>query len=88
MKSITIKELKKVRNVNIIDLRASEDYNAGTIKGAVNAPSMGLMLNSKKFLNKDETYYIMCYSGNTSTMVCKALSKKGYDVVNVAGGYR
>ena len=42
--------------------------------------------DTEMFLDKDKTYYILCQSGNRSSMVCNNLSKRGYNVINIAGG--
>lgn len=88
MKQITYKELKKITNPNVIDLRSNVDFNSGSFKNAKNISSIGLLLNTKKFLNKQDTYYLICYSGNTSSNATMILSKKGYKVINVIGGYQ
>jgi rhodanese-related sulfurtransferase len=48
---------------------------------------MGNLLSSpEKYLIKDKTYYIMCQSGGRSGNTCRALTKQGFCVINVAGG--
>ncbi|MDF2617058.1 MAG: rhodanese domain protein, partial [Sedimentibacter sp.] len=34
-----------------------------------------------------KTYYVICHSGSRSGRTCRYLTKLGYDVVNVTGGY-
>lgn len=88
MEQITYKELKKISKPNVIDLRNSLDYKHGSFKDAANVSSIGLLFNTKKFLNKEDTYYLMCYSGNMSSKTAMILSQRGYNVVNVLGGYQ
>ena len=44
-------------------------------------------MNSDLYLNMVDTYYIYCEYGDTSSRVCERLRRKGYNVVNVIGGY-
>ena len=74
--------------VNIIDVRKNFLYNLGSIPGSRNIPFDFLMNNPEKYLNKNEEYYIYCTQGMESIKVCDKLSKKGYKVVNVLGGYQ
>ena len=86
--NITAKDLKTlIGKANIIDIRSSYMYNMGSIPGSKNIPSNYLTLNPEKYLSKDNKYYIYCSSGMNSSKVCSILSKLGYDVVNVLGGY-
>lgn len=87
MKSININEIKKMGDINLIDVRETFEYENGSVKGAKNIPMTGLVMNSNNFLNKDEKYYIMCQAGSRSLQVCHELENQGYDVVNLEGGY-
>ncbi len=73
--------------VNLIDIREAYEVKAGTLKTAKNIPMGNLLQTPEKYLKKEEEYYIMCQSGGRSQAAVKALSKLGYQVVNVAGGY-
>ncbi len=44
-------------------------------------------MNPYNYLSKDEKYYLYCDYGNTSRKCASILEKKGYDVVNIDGGY-
>lgn len=87
MENLDINEVLKIKEANIIDVRETFEFSNGSIKGAKNIPMMGLILNDEDFLDKDEKYYIMCQSGGRSMQVCMELKDKGYDVVNLTGGY-
>ncbi|MCK5130267.1 MAG: rhodanese-like domain-containing protein [Clostridiales bacterium] len=73
-------------NINLIDVREVSEYQAIHIKGAKNVPLMGLLNNPTQFLNKEETYYIVCQSGARSGRACGMLKDQGYNVMNVDGG--
>ena len=44
-------------------------------------------MNPENYLEKDSKYYIYCEYGSRSEKACKVLINKGYNVVNVLGGY-
>lgn len=85
--SISIKELLKLNNANIIDIRSVQKYNDNHIENAKNIPMLLLLKDPSKYLNKIENYYIYCQEGINSTKVCQSLTKKGYKAINVIGGY-
>lgn len=86
-KVVNVNDLDSLdRGINLIDIRETYEYNSGSIKGAKNIPMMNLLSTPEKYLKKDREYYIMCQSGGRSSRACDALSKGGYDVVNVSGG--
>lgn len=85
--NITIEQLIKLKNPNIIDIRSIENYNHKHIPNSINIPFTNLLSNPSKYLKYSETYYIYCSSGIKSTKVCNYLSKQGYNVINVLGGY-
>lgn len=87
-KSIRASELKgMIGRVKIIDIRKNFLYKLGSIPSSKNIPITFLLGDPAKYLNKDEEYYIYCSQGLESVGVCDKLSKKGYKVVNVLGGY-
>ena len=85
---ITVEELLKKSNVNIIDIRNTHKYVEGHIPGAISIDSYQLLFYTHQYLKKDETYYIYCDSGVRSRMIAKELSAKGYSVISVIGGYQ
>ncbi|MGM9878839.1 MAG: rhodanese-like domain-containing protein [Bacilli bacterium] len=87
-KSIKASELKgMIGRVNIVDIRKNYLYNLGSIPSSKNIPSSFLLMNPEKYLDKEKEYYIYCMQGMESPKVCAKLSKQGYKVVNVLGGY-
>lgn len=85
--NISILELKKLKNINIIDIRNIEKYNNGHIDNSINIPLNNLLINFNKYLYKDKRYYIYCQMGVQSRKLCKILKNNGFDVVNITGGY-
>lgn len=90
MNSINIKDLMimlEKEPLNIIDIRNSYEYLYGKIPTAINIDKLLLLNNPDAYLNKNKTYYIYCQSGNTSNTLVSKLNKKGYNTVNIIGGY-
>ncbi len=85
--SISVSELKRLGNINLIDIRNVEQYNNNHINNAVNINTNQLLINPDKYLNKGSRYYIYCQKGIQSRKLCQILSNKGFNVVNVQGGY-
>lgn len=89
MNSITTKDLNKILQpgISIIDIREKVKYNLGHIKYAINITKNELMFNTEKYLVKDKTYYIYCDKGTISKGLVNYLGIKGYNAINIIGGY-
>lgn len=87
-KSISTDELKGlIGRINIIDIRDSYLFNNGNIPTSKNVPVNFLLFSPDNYMKKDTVYYIYCMYGIQSTKACQQLASKGYNVVNVTGGY-
>lgn len=85
---ISVMELKRlIPGVRIIDIRDNYQFNLGSIPTSINIPMNFLLTNPDVYLNKNNTYYLYCEYGNRSKSVCNKLYQKGYNVVNVIGGF-
>ncbi len=86
--NIKIADFLKIQNdVNIIDIRIIENFNRSHIPNAKNIPMDNLLANPHKYLDFHKTYYIYCQRGLVSPRVCNTLRNKGFNVVNILGGY-
>ncbi len=86
--NISIDDFLKISNkVNIIDIRSKQKYNDNHIPNSINIDKNELLLNSTKYLNQNEIYYIYCQKGTSSIRICQILRNKGYRVYNILGGY-
>jgi rhodanese-related sulfurtransferase len=79
--------LKNHENINVIDVRAEEDYQKGHIPGAINLPKD--KWHTFEGLGKDKTNILYCYS-----MVCHLaasaavkFAERGYPVMELDGGF-
>ena len=73
-------------NFKIIDIRATNVFEEYHIIDAINIPYNLLMEKHHLFMNKYQTYYIICKNGTKSYHATKYLMRLGYNVVNVIGG--
>ena len=86
--NIKIADFLKIQTkVKIIDIRIIENFNRSHIPGAINVPMDLLIANPHKYLTFADTYYIYCQRGLVSPRVCNILRSKGFNVVNILGGY-
>ncbi len=86
-KSINVSEFKNLSLCNIIDIRNVQKYNDGHILDARNIPYEQLILFPEKYLDNKNIYYIYCQKGNKSKILCQILVNRGYNVININGGY-
>lgn len=73
------------KNLQLIDVREVDEFNAGHISGVQNLPLSTLPENYRK-LDKQIPYHIICQKGGRSARACEFLEAKGYQVTNVEGG--
>lgn len=88
MSSISITELQKhLSSLIIIDIRSIQSYNNNHIPGAINIPFEKLIIAPKEYLELNLQYCLYCQKGLISSKACQILSRLGYHVVNLHGGY-
>lgn len=86
--SISISDLLQIQTpIHLIDVRSVQSYNNNHMEGAINIPYEKLIANPKGYLNPNIRYYIYCQKGITSSKVCQILTRMGYKVTNIIGGY-
>ena len=79
-----------VNNVQLIDVRTSEEFNAGHIEGAINIDFKNeeVFYQSFQRLNKKNPVYVYCRSGNRSKKSADKLLEMGFSkVYDLKGGY-
>ncbi|MDY4692826.1 MAG: ATP-binding protein [Blautia sp.] len=89
MKSISVENLEKEdrSHITIVDVRPLDQFKRGTIPGSVNIPGDEFEGRTDT-IPKDKPVYVMCHTGERSQEFVELLTEKGYDAVNVQGGYR
>jgi rhodanese-related sulfurtransferase len=80
--------MKQGENINIVDVRAAEDYAEGHIPGAVNLPKD--KWQTLEGLRKDKTNVLYCYSQvcHLAATAAVEFASKGYPVMEMDGGFR
>lgn len=76
-------------SVRLVDVRTAEEYSQGHLKGAINLDWYDSLFvdNVSAAYDKSAPLYIYCRSGKRATSAGEALSKAGFEVFNLAGGY-
>lgn len=86
--NISIEEFSKIYDkVNIIDIRSKELYSDGHIPNSINLDPYKLAAAPNEYLDIYKRYYIYCESGSGSQKLCQILNQKGYEVINLVGGF-
>lgn len=80
-----VEEYSRNSNAIIIDVRNPDSYIQGHIPKAINIP-YDIFEKEKSKLPKDKTLIIYCERGSLSLILCRDLSKEGFNVKNVYGG--
>jgi hydroxyacylglutathione hydrolase len=66
--------------------RASDEFDAAHVRGAVNVPHLRLSAELEK-LPSGKKLLVYCKSGGRSSRAVAYLQRAGFDAVNLAGGY-
>ena len=77
----------KQNNSFILDVRTKEEFELGTIEGAVNINDLELRDRLKE-IPKDKNIYAFCQTGWRSYLSTRFLLQQGYKVKNLSGGYK
>ncbi|MDH5609692.1 MAG: rhodanese-like domain-containing protein [Cyclobacteriaceae bacterium] len=85
----TFREMKKMRDTVILDVRTRAEQQGGVINGQRNMNVMDPMFKDQAAkLDKSKTYLVYCRSGARSARACSILGKLGFEqVYNLRGGY-
>ena len=80
-------EVKNKKEINILDVRKSTEYNVEHIESAKNKP-LNDLFNHYKEIDKEKKYHIHCAGGYRSVIYISILKSKGYkSLIDVIGGY-
>ena len=72
-------------SARLIDVREPWEFDAGHAPQAVNLP-MSQLAGRMTELDKDDTFLIVCHTGQRSHSVTGRLDHAGYSAINVIGG--
>lgn len=82
MKTININEYNSSMG-QLIDVQHPLDYQKKHDPRSINIYADKLIMNHKKYLNKNYIYYIICEKGTLSSKVVRTLTYYGYNLVQV-----
>jgi NADPH-dependent 2,4-dienoyl-CoA reductase/sulfur reductase-like enzyme/rhodanese-related sulfurtransferase len=71
----------------LLDVRTLQEFQAGTIPGAVMAP-VDELRDRLDELDKSKEYLAFCQVGLRGYVACRLLSQMGFKVRNLSGGYK
>jgi rhodanese-related sulfurtransferase len=80
-----VAELLAAGQIQLIDVRQPEEWDAGRITGAVHI-ELAQLASSADTLERDRPVVFYCRSGSRSAMATDAFRGAGYDAHNMAGG--
>ena len=85
---VELERMMQHSEVNVVDVRAAEDYAEGHIPGAINLPKD--QWPTLKGLRQDKVNVLYCYSHVCHLAAAAALefASKGYPVMELEGGWR
>jgi rhodanese-related sulfurtransferase len=85
---VELERMIKGNEVNVVDVRAAEDYAEGHIPSAVNLPKD--QWHTLKGLRKDKLNVLYCYSHvcHLAATAAVEFAEKGYPVMELEGGWR
>ena len=85
---VELERMLKEGSVNIVDVRAAEDYAKGHIPGAVSLPKE--RWSSLQGLRKDRTNVLYCYSlvSHLAATAAVQFAGQGFPVMELDGGWR
>jgi len=87
-KIMTVKNLIENRDEYVVvDVRASKQYDAAHIPGAINIPLGELRIKALK-LDKSKKYVVHCNKGVTGNAAHNIMLNLGFDCYNLSGGYK
>lgn len=86
VENITWKEVMKLEDPYILDVRTNREYENSHLEKAVLIPLDELRTRLEE-LPKERMTYIHCHTGLRSYIACRILSQNGFQVKNIIGGY-
>ncbi len=87
VKEVSVEELKKMPNAQLVDSREADEYRVSHINGATFVGYDDFSKASLKKLDKDKPVVVYCSVGYRSEKIAEKLEKEGFkEVYNLYGG--
>ena len=71
----------------ILDVRRTDEYDAGHLVGAINIPHTRLLEHLETIPGDQGPLLVHCHAGVRSAAACSVLARKGFDVLNIPVGW-
>lgn len=95
MREMTVEEaesaLKRGEGLGILDTRSAEEFASGSMPGAVSVPQREFEEDPESWMSRldpAKRYVVMCHTGEHSRDVVSVLENRGFDALNLEGGWR
>ncbi|GIL67291.1 hypothetical protein Vafri_20707 [Volvox africanus] len=86
---LNLQELVSDPGTVLVDVREpSELEKVGKVEGAINMPLSSLRQQLSKLQDKDKKYYVYCQVGLRGYVATRQFLQRGFDAVNVSGGFK
>jgi rhodanese-related sulfurtransferase len=72
--------------VQLVDCREQDEWNAGRIEGAVFLPLNAILAGAGSDLDASKPVVVVCRSGNRSELAALMLQARGFQAFNLEGG--
>ncbi|MFY0672111.1 MAG: MBL fold metallo-hydrolase [Bacteroidia bacterium] len=86
---VTVEELEgllKKEKLNIVDVRKPTEFVAEHVDGAKNV-ALDYLSENLSEIDKNQTNYLHCAAGYRSLIASSILQSRGFDIVNIQGGF-
>ncbi len=89
MKEISAQDFVKLDKdkITIVDMREKTEYSDNRFDKSINIPVSKFWVGVDN-IPKDKPVYVFCNSGYFSEEMVILLEERGYDAINVLGGYK
>jgi hydroxyacylglutathione hydrolase len=71
----------------VLDVRRTDEYEAGHLAGAINIPHTKLLDRLKDVPGSGNPILVHCQAGVRSAAACSILARRGFDVLNIPAGW-
>lgn len=84
---VSVADLEQVLSTGgrVVDVRETDEYEAGHVPGAVHV-ALGTVPDRVDAFAGEGPTYVICKSGGRSLRACEFLAGQGVQAINVAGG--
>ena len=72
--------------VQLVDCREQDEWNAGRIEGAVFLPLNAILAGAGSDLDASKPVVVVCRSGNRSELATMMFQARGFEAYNLEGG--